>query len=523
MSVKMYHDDNLYKRHRSCKKQHLNIHLLFTLFSLLLMLFCTKSSPLFAFNDWFDANVYFTMGKGMMNGRVPYVDLIDNKGPLLYFIYGISWLIDHIGFTGVYIFQSFFLTVSLIFVYRLALLFISNEHTAVLVALCSPMPMLIQKFYADNYDFGGGGPDEFCRTLMIVSLFYFTFYYESPDKYRLKHTVLQGILFMCVFLIKFNLTVFWLGFLLVIACELLYQKKFLFLLKHIGGFFSGAILCAIPYLIYGLYTNSLDEFVNTYFLYNWTYVNPSNHMFLKVVESILSAIGTIGGMPVFTIFFSIGIVFVFFVCRPGYRIGYTISLFLLFVAIYYTTVRFAAIHISFTIALIFGMIATGKFLERYISKCRFPLLLDIAGTLLIFTVSVILNGLISYDLFLSDKPTAQQQIADVIWERNENGNPTLLEIGGLDSGFYTASGILPDEPYFFVYNISEETYPYPYDAQKKAVKEGHTEFVISRMKGFTEDHNPYDILQKYDEICVIQGTGYQSYLFYHLYQIKEDH
>lgn len=485
------------------------------------MLFCTKSSPLFAFNDWFDANVYFTMGKGMMNGRVPYVDLIDNKGPLLYLIYGIAWLIDHTAFTGMYLFQSFFLTISLIYVYKLSLIFLASEHMSALIAVCSPLPMLIRKFYADNYDFGGGGPDEFCRALMIVSLFYFTLYYERTNEYRLKHTVLQGILFMCVFLIKFNLTVFWLGFLLVIACELIYQKKILFLLKHIGGFLSGAFLAAVPYLIYGLLTNSLDEFVNTYFLYNWTYVNPGNHMFLKAVESILSAVGTIGGMPGFTIFFSIGIVFVFFVCRPGYRIGYTISLFLLFAAIYYTTIRFATIHISFTIALIFGMIASGKLLERYIFKCRFPFVLDILGTLLIFTASVILNGLISYDLFLSDQPTTQQQIADIIWQETESGNPTLLEIDGLDSGFYTVAGIIPDEPYFFVYNISHEIYPYPREAQKKAVTEGHTEFVISRTTGLKQDHNPYDILQKYDKICVIQGTGYQSYLYYHLYKLKE--
>lgn len=58
---------NLIKKHK--------VYLAFMLLSLLLMLFCTKSSPLFAFNDWFDANVYFTMGKGMMNGRVPYQGL----------------------------------------------------------------------------------------------------------------------------------------------------------------------------------------------------------------------------------------------------------------------------------------------------------------------------------------------------------------------------------------------------------------------------------------------------------------
>ncbi|MDR1691830.1 MAG: hypothetical protein LBR72_00575, partial [Oscillospiraceae bacterium] len=58
--------------------------LCFFTYAFLLLLFCTKSSPLFPVNDWYDANVYFTMGKGLFNGFVPYVDLIDNKGPLLY-------------------------------------------------------------------------------------------------------------------------------------------------------------------------------------------------------------------------------------------------------------------------------------------------------------------------------------------------------------------------------------------------------------------------------------------------------
>ena len=507
---------------RGSDQRRLIIYLLFAVFSLFLMLFCTKSSPLFAFNDWFDANVYFTMGKGMMNGRVPYVDLIDNKGPLLYFIYGIAWMIDHTGFTGVYLFQVFFLAISLIYVYRLALLFITNEHVAMLVALCSPLPMLIKEFYAKNFDFGGGGPDEFCRALMIVSTFYFTLYFERSDEYNLRHTLLQGILFMCVFLIKFNLTVFWLGFLLSIACELIYHKKSSFLIKHMGVFICGALLTMVPYIIYGLLTESLDEFIDTYFLYNLIYVDPGNHMFLKAVESILSAVGKIGGMMGFSIFFSIGMVFVFFVCRSGFRIGYSISLFLLFTAIYYTTIRFATIHIPFTIALIFGIIAVGVFFERYISKCKFPILINITGTVLIFAFSVFLNGLTAYDLFLSDKPTTQQQIADVIWKEAKNSTPTLLEIDGLDSGFYTVAGIIPTEPYFFVYNVSHETYPYPREAQAKAVTEGHTEFIITRTTALNTDHNPYNILQKYDEIYVIRGTGYQSYLFYHLFQIKEE-
>lgn len=45
------------------------------------LMICSRSSFLYPYNDWNDANSYFTMGKGMMNGLVIYRDLYDQKGP----------------------------------------------------------------------------------------------------------------------------------------------------------------------------------------------------------------------------------------------------------------------------------------------------------------------------------------------------------------------------------------------------------------------------------------------------------
>jgi len=46
--------------------------------------FCTTSSPLFQLNEGTDASAYYTMGMGWAHGAVPYRDLWDHKGPLLY-------------------------------------------------------------------------------------------------------------------------------------------------------------------------------------------------------------------------------------------------------------------------------------------------------------------------------------------------------------------------------------------------------------------------------------------------------
>ena len=47
--------------------------------SALLLLVCTKSSPLYPLNDWVDVNIYRTIGSGMFRGLVPYRDLFDQK------------------------------------------------------------------------------------------------------------------------------------------------------------------------------------------------------------------------------------------------------------------------------------------------------------------------------------------------------------------------------------------------------------------------------------------------------------
>ena len=81
--------------------------------SSLIILFTSKCSPLYPFNDWVDANAFFTTGQGIFNGIVPYRDLFEQKGLLLYFIYGIGYLISHTSFIGIYFFEVIFWSIEI--------------------------------------------------------------------------------------------------------------------------------------------------------------------------------------------------------------------------------------------------------------------------------------------------------------------------------------------------------------------------------------------------------------------------
>lgn len=47
-----------------------------------------------------DMNWYFTCGRALARGMVPYVDFIDSKGPLLWLIYGVGYVITPHSFIG---------------------------------------------------------------------------------------------------------------------------------------------------------------------------------------------------------------------------------------------------------------------------------------------------------------------------------------------------------------------------------------------------------------------------------------
>ena len=80
--------------------------LLALLCACLALLVATSSSPLYATNFWTDTNIYFTIGRGMTRGLMPYRDLFDHKGPLLFILYALGAAISDTSFIGVFALEA---------------------------------------------------------------------------------------------------------------------------------------------------------------------------------------------------------------------------------------------------------------------------------------------------------------------------------------------------------------------------------------------------------------------------------
>lgn len=129
------------------------------------LFFCSKSSFGYPINDWSDANIYFTIGKGMTRGQVVYRDLYDHKGPLLYALHALCALISFWDFTGVYLMEICLAALFLAGAYHLMALYGARRCAWLM------LPVLALVIYASPGFAQGDSAEELCLPLMMWSLY----------------------------------------------------------------------------------------------------------------------------------------------------------------------------------------------------------------------------------------------------------------------------------------------------------------------------------------------------------------
>ena len=145
-----------------------NIHLVLFIFSVtaILLAVCSKCSFLYQINDWSDVNIYFTIGKSLSRGKVLYVDLIDQKGPLIFFIFNLASHISATSMIGVYILEVISIGSCVYFGMKYIRLF--EQSRVVLYAI---IPFLIMSLLVSRAFGMGGSAEELCLGFLGYSCF----------------------------------------------------------------------------------------------------------------------------------------------------------------------------------------------------------------------------------------------------------------------------------------------------------------------------------------------------------------
>jgi len=109
---------------------------------------------------------FFSSGKAWMNGMTPYVDFADSKGPLLWLIYGIGYLISHYDYTGVFWLSWLSYTICFLYLYKIADYFLKEKALAFISCIVMGIAIFFPWFHYEVKS------EDWCQPFIVASLYY---------------------------------------------------------------------------------------------------------------------------------------------------------------------------------------------------------------------------------------------------------------------------------------------------------------------------------------------------------------
>ncbi len=481
---------------------------------------CSLSSPLYPFNDWVDANCFFTVGKSMLYGIVPYRDLYEQKGPLLYALYALCYPISHRTFLGGWLLEVAAAWAFLSLAWKSHLL-LTGERDPIFLFLTAALVYTVPAFLK------GGSAEELSLPLLMVSFYYGLRCICLNRELTGREAFLVGLSSGAVLWIKYSMLGFYLGFILVPAYRMLWKGRAMRLIQLLGLIVLGVAAASLPVLIYFACNHALSFLWEAYF-YNNLFVYGKASSLMNTARGLASGLAS---MLTFN--------------------DATILLLLVSInTLWREKNRALAIHVFLCFAFAFGLIYAGGINLKYYSEilCVFiPLgvtqLLKLCHSSQMMTrngegeiidadcrgkekgrlpviqrpgfgrISRILIPILftlslfgsenSYMLFHKRSEMPQFIFAETLKEEKD---ATLFNYGALDIGLFTTADILPSTRYFCMLNLPSEEMV---TEMEHYMRDGVTKYIVSR--GLEVNSPCYRLLQTAE--FMDNGTLYPYYLY----------
>lgn len=471
-----------------------------------LLALCSKSSFLYPFNDWVDANCYFTVGKSMMNGKVLYRDIYDHKGPLLYSIHAFAYLISHRTFIGMYLFEGLFVTAFLVSVYKILRLYLGREIS---LAALPVLGALLLSAYSFSH---GDSAEEMCLPLLSWSLYYSLRYYkdEYPKKMSYRLFLLNGILAGCVLWIKFTMLGFHLAWMLMVIGTFSLKKEWKYVITRSLTFLAGMFVASIPFIIYFGLNHALWDWIGGY-IYNNVFVYTTDsqmNLFVTLKSVVRNTLITFIENPQYSVFTVLGVLWITF--SHCFKTVEKINIWMLCVAtatgVYWGSQAYYHYYgFILSVFVVLGFIPFLIFVEQksLLSARKSSLWIGLS-----VAASVLFCYFVTPNRYLRDmkqEDMVQFKFRNIIEQVEE---PTLLNYGFLDGGFYTVCDIVPSCKYFAKFNIP---LPEIEQSQQDLIRNGIVDFVVTRNFELDESYTGYELVA--EDRFFFEDQDYQYYLY----------
>ena len=452
--------------------------------SCLFMFFFGLNSPIHTFNSHCDYQWFMTMGRGIVAGKVPYRDLFEHKGPLVYAVFAVASLFPNAQ-VAIWCFEVFCINLFLFFCYRIARKFLSPWLSLMILPL---MMLVLSTNYCRGID--GSCVEEYCLPIFAYGLLCFLDFLMDQRSATWRRSLAIGICLGILLWVKFTMWEFFLVPMLIWLITNLVRRKFAEIFRAGLIMLGGCALITIPVLIGYAAVGALDDLFMVYFQINITRYSGSDVEFTAAEAAVrpwknLLKVLVIGSW--FSVMLIWGVI-CFTVQYWRKKGGY---LMLISVIVTWLMMGFfgeiAYYYLPMFTYAVLGVVYSVKVVVHALQSVEITIRRRWASTLAILIVTVV-SFLAALPLVTScaeiNRPReayAPLMVADIIAEYNRTvAQPaTLFCYRMADCGFYNAAGLIPNVYYYGQNTFTENVFPEMFAAFDQTISDQLCDFVVT--------------------------------------------
>ena len=508
----------------------------------------SKCSFLYSFHDGNDVNWFLTMGRGMVEGKVPYRDLFEQKGVLLYMLFALNYLICGDQLYFIYLVEIICGAAFLFLSFKIINLYLPYKSSLLGVLITAIIVFTSRAFWC-----GGGEAEEYCLPLFTYGVYIFLKSLNKNKDISLLEGFVCGLFAGIIFWIKYSMLVFYAVLGICIFIDFFIQKKASKTILFALYFLIGMTLISIPMIIYLGMNQALDDMWNIYILFNIFGYAEGRDFLTRIIELLVA----LGQVPLnfflyIMIVFSLIYMWKVYNVNLRYKICYSVLILFTFLIQCLIMGNIGYYHLVMAAFVPFGIVSLPYCLANIIAffkalfvskkektepfKIRFEIAYknsdDAINKFLndfnetkekknnIKVISISLFALISTSLLFGNntielfysKSYYPQFLAKEIIESYGKEDYSLLTYKMFDRGFYTVCDQTPKFYYFAQNLVSEKSYPQLFEEQESYVLNGEADFVVTELSTWEKEKADGQPLSKYEYVADLSYVYIRSNL-----------
>ena len=222
-----------------------------------------------------DSNVFQYIARVMQNNGMPYKDVFDHKGPLIYILDWLGMLISVR--RGIWVIELITLFVAFEVMYQTARL-LCNRVISFLILVISVAPLF-------TFFQGGNLVEEYALPFIAISLYIFLDFFINGIISRVR-LIICGFSFGAIFLLRINMASLWAVMCMGVLIQCILAKKFEPIPYFIVNFLLGFCIIIVPVFLWLAIRGAFQAFIDDYFVFNFLYIEDGRNIFERLWCSI---------------------------------------------------------------------------------------------------------------------------------------------------------------------------------------------------------------------------------------------